>query len=47
MTIQIAWQKHQQLVLFLGVWNMHLLDDQVHNRYHIALVDWLPSHSVV
>ena len=47
MTIQIAWQKHQQLVLFLGVWNMHLLDDQVHNRYHTTLVDWLPSHATV
>jgi len=47
MVVQVAWQKHQQLALFRGVWNMHSLDDQEHNIYHTTLVDWLPSHSVV
>ena len=45
--VVVAWHKHQQLVLFLGVWNMHLLDDQEHNIYHTTLVDWLPSYYVV
>jgi len=47
MGVQVAWQKHQQLVLFPGVRDMHLLDDQEHNIYHIALVVWLPSHFIV
>ena len=47
MDVQVAWKKHQQLVMFLRVWNMHLLDDQKHNKYHTTLVDSLPSHSVV
>jgi len=47
MVVHVAWEKHQQLVLFPGVWNMHLLDDQEHNIYHTTLVDWLPSHSTI
>ena len=47
MVVQVAWQKHQQLVLFPGLWSMHLLNDQKNNIYHTTLVDWLSSYSFV